>query len=222
MQTELTINAPMFFARGGDRNYMMRSERRGGHEGRMPPKKKRKKPSKHPVYAFFTILLLLILFPVGLIMLWVPKLRWTKATKLVLTVVTGVLFFLLMAFALNFESDNQTITDIQNAAKSRLDYVFVSVRETATNTERMKDNLFYHTPRAADAATSAALSIAGNVVSTVHDNTRAVIDSAPVIAGTALKYISDAVDGAGSAVRSILPIQEEDSPVQPDAASPSP
>lgn len=82
-----------FFA--GGYNYMMRSEkrRRGAQGGASPdgrPPKRRRRRRAGFFYKFITLLLLLALWPVGLILLWRRRLRWSALTKLATSLVTLV------------------------------------------------------------------------------------------------------------------------------------
>ena len=91
-----------YFARRNSRGYMMRSEKRNGYNyggssfGSQPPKRKRKRAGFF--YSFFTLLLSLLLWPVGMIMLWKRKLRWSIGSKLLTSIIT--LFLVFVAFSL--------------------------------------------------------------------------------------------------------------------------
>ena len=157
--------------RGGDHDYMMRSEKRPGQRSYSPrPPKRRRKPKRHPAYAILTVLLLLIAYPIGLILLWVPKLRWRAGVKLTVSVVTGIAFFVLMALAITWETGNPTITRLQTQAKDKLTYVMDAARETVSNKERIQTNLLENGPKVLTegADTLAALAVAG--IPVVHDN----------------------------------------------------
>ena len=92
--------------RGSDRDYIERSERRSGYR---PKEKKRRKTSVAAL--IFSSLLCVVCFPVGLIVLWTR--RGPAGVKLLLTVVTGILFFSLAAFALTVDTGVPGVTRLQ-------------------------------------------------------------------------------------------------------------
>lgn len=102
------------FWKGKDSDYMMRAERRPGGYGSSNMKKKKKRPKKKNIlYAIFTLLLLMVLWPVGMIMLWVPKLRWGGFVKLLVSIVTLFVFVTLLSFALNAPIEDERVQAIQ-------------------------------------------------------------------------------------------------------------
>ena len=112
-----------FWNRGKDSDYMMRAERRPGGYGSSSLKKKKKKPKKNILYAIITVLLLCVLWPVGLIMLWVPKLRWKGYVKFILSIVTFFVFVSLLSLALYAPIENETVQDIQAKGLEVMDTV---------------------------------------------------------------------------------------------------
>lgn len=114
----------MHFA--GGRDYMMRSEKRAGmrtpsagNSGNKPPKKRRKRAGFF--YKLFTLVLLLILWPVGLLMLWRKKLRWGAGVKLLTSFVTLVACIVLIGFALTVDTGNARYSAFQNSVNDFLD-----------------------------------------------------------------------------------------------------
>ena len=77
--------------------YMERSERRGNYR----PRRRRKPPI---LYAIITIIMLLVLYPVGLVLLWRRKLNWSHAVKAVLSLIFAAVFALGCMFAYSLDS----------------------------------------------------------------------------------------------------------------------
>ncbi|MDO4356721.1 MAG: hypothetical protein Q4E13_09450, partial [Clostridia bacterium] len=119
---QLGVSNRAFWKRGKDSDYMMRAERRpGGYGSSSLNRNRKKKPKKHIVYAILTVLLLLVLWPVGLVMLWLPKLRWNGGVKFVLSIVTFFVFIALLSLALNLPTENDTIKGIQKQGLQVMD-----------------------------------------------------------------------------------------------------
>lgn len=110
-----------FWKRGRDSDYMMRAERRPGGYGSSQQKKRRKKPKKNILYAVITVLLLLVLWPVGLIMLWMPKLKWNGFAKFILSIVTLFVFLSLLSVALYAPVEDERVQQIQKAGIEVMD-----------------------------------------------------------------------------------------------------
>ena len=112
------------FAMG--RDYMMRSEKRSGTgrshrpsaSGGRPPRRRRRAGF---LYKLLTVLLLLVLWPVGLMLLWRRKLRWGTATKLLASIVTLAACVVLIGFALTVNTGNARYTAMQDSVNSFLD-----------------------------------------------------------------------------------------------------
>lgn len=115
-----------YFARRNSRDYMMRSEKRtpGGtsavQSGRRPPAKRRKRAGFF--YKLFTLLLSLILWPVGMIMLWKRKLRWSVGTKLLTTIITLFITFTAFGYLLTVPTEVPEITKAQDAINDFIDH----------------------------------------------------------------------------------------------------
>ena len=110
----------MWFASRRGSGYMMRSEKRNGGYGspnRRPPRRKK----AGFFYIFFTLLLSVILWPVGMVMLWQRKVRMTAGTKLVVSLLTLCLSVFLIVFALTVPLDNVEFTAFQDKANDWLD-----------------------------------------------------------------------------------------------------
>ena len=81
-----------YFARRSSSGYMMRSEKRTPpgqpQKGRRPaPRKKR----AGFFYSFFALIFSLLIWPVGMLMLWKRKLRWSISSKLLISIITTML-----------------------------------------------------------------------------------------------------------------------------------
>ena len=118
--------ALMHFAARNNRGYMMRAEKRGGAYGspnRRPPRRKR----AGFLYIFLTLLISIILWPVGMVMLWRRKVRLQAGTKLLISLLTLCLSVFLIVFALTMPVDNPKFTAFQDKANDWLDKAMVDV-----------------------------------------------------------------------------------------------
>ena len=189
------------FAHG--RNYMMRSEKRGGSgpshhpsaPGGRPPRRRRRAGF---FYKFFTVLLLLVLWPVGLMLLWRRRLRWGAATKLLTSIVTLAACVVLIGFALTVNTGNARYTAVQDSVNNFLD-------------------------NAADALIDVG-GVVGDKAVQVWDGAS---DFADALWTGGKTHLANGIDwgveqaeSLKSAVRNLLPSKEENAPE--DAASPAP
>ena len=159
--------------RGGNHDYMMRSEKRPGQQrptGSVEPRRRQRKPKRHPIYAFFTILALIILYPIGLIMLWVRKLHWRMATKMLVSVVTCLLFFVFVGFILTVEVTNPTLKTAQENAKDQWMQAANAVRVAVSNRENIENNLMEQGPKLVDMAVDSARQMIVRDVPRVQEN----------------------------------------------------
>lgn len=130
MQAAMTLRkyspAARFHFAGG-RSYMMRSEKRGAGSvrrapaggDRRPPRRRRRRAGS--LYKFFMILLLLTVWPVGLVMLWRRRLRWSVSTKLMTSIISLAACVLLVGFALTVDTGNARYAAVQDGVNSFLD-----------------------------------------------------------------------------------------------------
>lgn len=102
--------------------YMMRSEKRpgyngagGSNRGRRPRRKKAGIP-----YILLTLLISVILWPVGMVMLWRRKVRMQAGSKLLISMLTLCLSVFLIVFALTVQVDNPRYTAFQDKANDFL------------------------------------------------------------------------------------------------------
>lgn len=111
------------------KDYLERSQKRSPYDdaSSLPPARpdngNKRGPRAGALYMIITVLLLTVLYPVGLFFLWARKLKWSISVKLLLTVITAVVFCALVVFAINYDTDNQTIKDMQSGARSALEKV---------------------------------------------------------------------------------------------------
>ena len=93
----------LMFARRHGRDYMMRSEKRpsyGGASGRgRPPKRRRRRGGV--LYTLWTVLASVLLWPVGMVLLWRRRLRWQVTTKLLMSIITLFICVVAYGFALD-------------------------------------------------------------------------------------------------------------------------
>ncbi len=108
------------FATRRGSGYMMRSEKRGGSYGggsRKPPRRKKAGFG----YIFLTLLISIILWPVGMVMLWRRRVRIQAGTKLLISLLTLCVSVFLIVFALTMPVDNPEFTAFQDKANDWLD-----------------------------------------------------------------------------------------------------
>lgn len=111
----------MAFAMRRSGGYVMRSEKRPGYgsaggNGRGPKKPRR----ASGFYIFMTVLIAILLWPVGMVMLWRKKVRLQTGTKLLISLLTMCLSVFLIVFMLTVHVDNAQFTDFQDRANDWL------------------------------------------------------------------------------------------------------
>ena len=130
------------------KEYMERSEKRTPYENSSNKNGGDKKESAGVVYILLTLILLMILYPVGLFMLWVKKIKWNWATKFLITIITAIIFCMLVIFALNAKVENPKVKHWQKQAREGLGWVyditgdlFADAEEwTEQQAQKVKDN----------------------------------------------------------------------------------
>ena len=176
--------------RGKSHDYMMRSEKRPNQRpASAPVRRKRRKSSRHPLYALLTALLLVVLYPVGLVLLWMRKLRWRSSTKLFLSLITGVIFFVLCAFALNAQVDNPLITNTQTRVKQQLTHVTSAVRTAVSNKEAIEHNLYVEGPQIIHMISDGTTQALVTGVPEIGENLRMLYARAGLVGRNILTYI---------------------------------
>lgn len=124
----------MNFARRRSRGYMMRSEKRTPYRGSNPnakrPQRRRKKAGFF--YILLMLLLSLILWPVGMWMLWRRKVRWTISSKLLTTIITLFLSVTMFGYAITVQTDNPQITMVQDGINDFIDNGAIYISEGYT------------------------------------------------------------------------------------------
>ena len=124
-QVNVRPDAVLLFARRHGRDYMMRSEKRTGYSsgsssgGQRPPRRRRRRAGFF--YILLSLLLSVLLWPIGMIMLWRRKVRWRVTTKLLASIITLVLFVTLYGFGLTVQTDNPTVTMVQDRVNDFID-----------------------------------------------------------------------------------------------------
>ena len=109
------------------RDYMMRSEKRNGRggygaspSGNRPPRRKRRRAGFF--YMLLTLILSVVLWPVGMILLWRRKLRWRVTTKLLTAIITLFVCVILYGFGLTVQTDQPAVTRVQDSVNDFLDH----------------------------------------------------------------------------------------------------
>lgn len=166
-------------------DYMERSERRSGY---------RPKSSAHRrstvwdiIRLVLSCLLCVVCFPLGLIALWTC--RAGAGTRLVLTIVTGVLFFALAAFALTVETDSPTYTRIQNRCVDVLAKVEVRVQQDIYTAQQIAQKI----PALAQRTLAPAIHWAGEYIPGMQGNVAAVREQSAQLIGGAQENILEAL-----------------------------
>lgn len=105
--------------------YFERSEgRRDDDSGYKPVKKKGKKSAGDILFLILTIIFLFLIFPVGLVMLWTRKVKLGVGSKLMLSIISAVVFLVLLAFAANIETNNPKVKNVQDKINNAYDWVY--------------------------------------------------------------------------------------------------
>ncbi len=122
-----------------NKDTMERSEKRSPYDSYDPERaNKRNKQNKRPKasawFVVLTFILLLVLFPVGIFFLWSRKIRWNAGTKVFITLITGIIFTGLMILAINYDTGNPRITEIQKEARVVLEKVDAFTQNTFKKT----------------------------------------------------------------------------------------
>ena len=110
------------FALKRSSGYVMRSEKRpgyggasGGGGGRKP-----RKPKAGIFYIIMTIIISVLVWPIGMVMLWRKKVRMQAGTKLLISLLTMCVCVFLIVFALTVHVDNEQYTAFQDKANDWL------------------------------------------------------------------------------------------------------
>ena len=120
------------FARRHGGDYVMRSERRGQYGASGSPEgsnhhNKKKKKRAGALYILLAVLLSVVLWPIGMILLWRRKLRWKVTTKLLASIVCLALCAAMCIFALTYQTSNPDITRAQDSVNDFLDNASVHI-----------------------------------------------------------------------------------------------
>lgn len=136
------IRLPMLLKRA-DRQYMMRSEKRPTYRptpgSGMNGNGRRRRP-KRVGYAILTVILLILVWPIGLIPLWARKLRWRSLVKAAVTLITGAIFLMGISWLLTMPTQNDTILSVQANVRNSMTAIAESVDYAANHTENFRTN----------------------------------------------------------------------------------
>ena len=111
------------FATRRGSGYVMRSEKRPGYGGGGSPNRGRgphKPPRAGILYILLTLLISVIIWPVGLVMLWSRRVRMQAGTKLLISLLTLCVSVFLIVFTLTVPVDNPKFTAFQDKANDWL------------------------------------------------------------------------------------------------------
>ena len=166
------MDAGLVFKRG-ESNYMIRSKKRPGSSSRnnnsgsrKPGKDKRPKDQQsHFLYKLITLIMLVVLCPVGLIMLW-PKrpIRWYPATKFGLSLVSIILCFALASTFLLYDFSDPTMQNLQARANAALGGAHDALAEFATEAGNNWRDVISNAPAIASVAGDQALQAVQEVI----------------------------------------------------------
>ncbi|MBQ4451551.1 MAG: hypothetical protein II912_04185 [Clostridia bacterium] len=84
-------------------------------------------------YALLTFVCLAVLYPIGLVMLWSHKLRFSTGLKLLATFASAVIFCMLLVFAANVETDDPRIGSLQNRLNVAFDWIYDHTNDALNN-----------------------------------------------------------------------------------------
>jgi len=166
LNAALGLELPFVWKRA-DRQYMMRSEKRPGYRphsgngngnGNGNGGGRRRRPRRIG-YAILTIVLLLILWPVGLFPLWARRLRWRSMVKAAVTVATGVAFLLVFSFLLTMPTQNDAILSAQTGFRNSMTYIAESMERAASDSDQYANNVSRIASSAVSLSQKALLSV---------------------------------------------------------------
>ncbi len=106
----------LLFAHSDD-NYMMRSERRASYN--RAPRRRRRRPGGF-IYGLVAIIVSIIIWPLGMAMLWARRLKWSAGVKLIASALTLILCMCWIGFALTVQTGDSRITYIQDKVNAFL------------------------------------------------------------------------------------------------------
>ena len=103
------------FARRGGRNYMMRSEKRPSYNRPEPARRPKRRRANYG-YIILTLVVSILLWPVGLFLIWNRRLRCGVGGKLLWSVATLAVFCGLIAAVLTVPTGNADFQRFQDKA----------------------------------------------------------------------------------------------------------
>jgi len=121
----------------GEGDYFIRSEKRSSGGSSHSPKEPREgRDVAGFFYALLAVLLLALLFPVGCVLLWRRRLRWSAGFKLAATLVGGFAFYLLCMWLLLVPVENPELKAAQDKAIQAVDIARDAIVDAYQMTER--------------------------------------------------------------------------------------
>lgn len=111
-------------ARFKDDDFLERPEKRSPYDN--PDEigeNEERNPGTGVLYVLLTLFCLLVLYPVGLLMLWARKIRLNGFSKLMISVITAVAFCIVVLLGVNFKTNNPRIKQVQNTVRGGLEWV---------------------------------------------------------------------------------------------------
>ena len=103
------------FARRGGRNYMMRSEKRPSYNYTQRPRKPKRRRTRY-AYLVLTLLVSILLWPVGLFLIWNRRLRCKVGGKILWSAATLAVFCCLVLALLTVPTNNEQFQRFQDDA----------------------------------------------------------------------------------------------------------
>ena len=138
------------------RGYMMRSEKRPGLSGSGGRKNPRRKKAGFG-YILLTVLISLILWPIGMVMLWRRNVQMQAGTKLLVSLVTLCASIFLIVFTLTVPVQNAQFTAFQDSANDFLDHAAETLANAGDAAYQKGTEAWKSMNEFADATSSAAL-----------------------------------------------------------------
>ena len=127
------------FARRGSRNYMMRSEKRPAYNRAQPPRPIKRRRTRYS-YLILTLVVAVLLWPVGLFLIWNRRLRCGVGGKLLWSVATLAVFCGLVIALLTVPTTNEDFQRFQDGANDLIATVVADAKVGwETFSERSQD-----------------------------------------------------------------------------------
>ncbi len=153
------------FARRHGRDYMMRSEKRAAYSSSSGGRKSgRGRRRGGFFYSLLTLLLSVLIWPIGMILLWRRRLNWSVSTKLLTTIITLFICITMVGYGLTVQTDNAQITKVQDTVNDFLDNSADYIGSGAAAVSNGASQVWDTATDLADAAGRAAMVSAADVI----------------------------------------------------------